>query len=208
MRLREPLTIVLACFTGGCATVGLRIEQVPVPAYIKTEVILPVSALALRARLLAKLSGQEELSDPVYRTMGFFSQDAAGNRKLELALAEEYADPLRGAKSYRNDADHAKDLYVNLTGGSIVSAYYYANGKALDYSVSFAIAIDAIDDTRSKVSVRTIESGVRVGNELNLHAMGFVPKFEAVPPSPLDQYKLLAYVAHVSGVQLEPVGNK
>lgn len=206
MHSRSQLMLLLACLAGG-AVANQPIEHRPVPAYVVAEAVLPVSAPILRAALLKGLSVNEERNDPVYMTSGFVSRDAAGREAWAPVLAEESAKALFG-KEYFRDPDHAKDLYVHFMGQPIVSSYYYADGKALDYGVIFSIAIDSIGDSKSKVSIRTVKSEVFIGKALNLHAMGLVPKSEAVPDSPLDQYKMLAYVAHLVGVQLAPVENE
>ena len=90
-------------------------------------------------------------------------------------------------------------------GKAIVSSYYRSEERALDYGVTFSISLAAVDEAKTRVSIRTLESSVGVGLEFNVHAMGFVPKSEPVPASPLDEYKLLVYVAHLAGVALNPL---
>jgi len=206
MRLRSQLMFLFAC-VAGAATANPPIEHRPIPEYVVAEALLPVSAPVLRAALLEGLSVIEERNDPVYMTSGFVSRDTGGRETWAPALAEESTKALFG-KEYFRDPDHAMDLYVHFMGRPIVSSYYYANGRALDYGVSFSITIDSISDTKSKVSIRTVKSEVFIGKALNLHAMGLVPKAEAVPDSPLDQYKMLVYAAHLVGVHLAPVENE
>ena len=203
MRSRRQSIFLLAGLAGA-ANAHQPVEHRPVPAYVVSEALLPVSAPVVRAALLTGLSVNEERNDSVYMTSGFVSRDATGRETWAPALAEERESALFGKGHFR-DPDHAKDLYVHFMGQPIVSSYYLVNGKALDYSVSFSIAIDAISDSESKVSIRTVKSEVFVGKTLNFHAMGLVPKAEVVPGSPLDQYKMLVYAAHLVGVQLAPV---
>lgn len=200
MHLRNQLIFFLVCLTDG-AIARPTIEHRPVPAHIVSEAELPVSASVLRAALLTGLRGSEERNDPMYKNAGFVSRDAAGRETLLPAHAETIENASFG-KIYFRDPSHAKDLYVHFMGQPIVSSYYYANGEALDYNVTFSISIAAISGATSKISIRTVKSEIFNGKVLNLHAMGFVPEAEPVPGSPLDQYKMLVYAAHLVGVKL------
>jgi hypothetical protein len=179
------------------------VDHRPVPAYAVSEAVLPVSEPALRAALLTEANPRSEQNGPVYRSYCFFSRDGSGNERRIPVLAEDSRKGLYG-RTYFRDPAHASDIFVHFE-GSIVSAYYQVNGKPIDYGVTFSISLEAIDASSTRVSVRTIESEVFVGRELNLHAMGFVPKSQPVPPSPLDEYKMLLYVAHLSGAPLKPL---
>lgn len=196
------MTLWICC--AGSASAHQTIQHRPIPAYAKSEVVLSVPEPILREAILKGLSTVNERDDPVYQTSGFVSRDASGREAWVPALAEESGRASFG-KAYFRDPTHANNIYVHFMGAAIVSSYYFANGKALSYKVSYAIALDAIDASTTRVTIRSVKSEIYIGKELNLHAMGFVPKAESVPGSPLDEYRLLVYVAHLAGVQLTPL---
>jgi len=197
--------IVLTC-TIGVAASAERLATRSVPDFVVPEIVLPISAPALRSILLSELRAEPERSNHRYKEHGFKARDGTGREQLMPAAAEERSGAVFGGRYFRDPA-HSKDLYVHFMGTPIVSSYYYdvSTGKGLDYGVTFAVALEAVGDSRTKVSVRTVKSEAFVGKSLNLHAMGFVPKAVSVPASPLDQYRLLAYLADLAGGQLKPL---
>jgi hypothetical protein len=177
-----------------------------VPDFVVSEVVLPMPEPQLRSIFLEQLRAERERSDSRYAEHGFKSRDGTGHEVIAPAFAEESRDAMFGKDFFRSPG-HSHDLYVHFMGVAIVSSYFYdpSTGKGLGYGVTFAVAMEAIDEARTKVTVRTVESDAYVGKTLNLHAMGFVPKSKSVPPSPLDQYRLLVYLADLAGGHLSPV---
>jgi hypothetical protein len=180
------------------------IERRTVPAYVTSHAILPVSAQALREAVLKGLQPAGERSDPMYKTHGFVSGDGATPAQMLSAYAEDSANTLF-SKEYFGNPEHANHIYVHFMGQPLISSYYSAKSKPLNYGVTFAIDIDQVNASESRVVIRTVTSHVFFGRELNVHAMGFVPKAREVPASPIDEYKLLVYVAHLVGVSMQPI---
>jgi hypothetical protein len=196
--------ILLTC-AAGVSTAAERLGTHPVPDFVVSEIVLPIPEPELRSTFLEQLRADRERRDSRYSEHGFRTRDGTGHEVLAPAFAEEGRDAKFGKEFFRNPA-HSNDLYVHFMGIAIVSSYFVdaSTGNGLDYGVTFAVAMEAIDETRTKISVRTVESNACVGKTLNLHAMGFVPKCEPVPPSPLDQYRLLVYLADLADAHLSP----
>jgi hypothetical protein len=203
IRTRHLWLLSSLCLSG-CASTPQPIEHRAVPCYTVSDVVVPASLSSVRAALLEGLTADGERRDPAYRTLGFVSRDSSGSETLAPAMAEEQSHALFGAAFFR-DSTHVDDLYVHFMGVAIVSSYYCAKGRALDYGASFSIRLAPIGESKTKMTIRTVESQAFVGSELNLHAMGFVPSAVAVSESPIDQYRMLTYAAHLVGVPLTQI---
>jgi len=205
--VNKSLLLLLICTlvsAMGCATSHESIQHRDVPAYATSEAVLPVPEPFLRSALLSGLNTVKERDDPAYKKLGFVTRYDSDNVEWTPALAEEASEPVRG-RLFFSDVSHARDIYVHFWGHAIVSSYYHINGKPLSYGVEFAISLKAVDSSSTHVLIRSLNPHVFVGKSLNVHAMGFVPTAVPVAASPLDEYKLLVYVAHLAGIELRPL---
>jgi hypothetical protein len=198
--------VMLTGVTGIAAT-GDQLSTRPVPDFVVSEIVLPLAAPALRATLLEGLRAEPEHQDPAYRAHGFKTRDGSGREEPVPVMAEGSDHALFG-KTYFRDPAHSQDLFVHFMGEAIVSSYFYdaSTGKGLDYGVTFAVAIEGLDASRSRVSVSTLKSQVYVGKALDLHALGRVPEARPAPPSPLDQYRLLVYLVDLASARATSPG--
>jgi hypothetical protein len=196
MRFQFVFMSALA-FIADIASAHPQVEHLDVPDYVVSEVVVPVAAPELHATLLQKLN-ESGRSAAGAKGICFRAAQHAGCVRV---YAEDRSTAIQGWHYFKDPA-HADDLFVHFSGDTFLSSYYTAQGKPLHYAATFSLSADAIDASTSRLSIRTLEPLVFVGKEFNAHAMGFVPKAVPVPPSPLDEYKMLVLAARLAGVPL------
>jgi len=180
------------------------VEHRPMPSYVTSQIVLPVSCQVFSERVLDGLQPSKERLDAFYASSGFVSATEGASSQLSPAYAEQEATALYGKEFFKNPANKDK-IFVHFMGQAIRSSYYMARGAPLAYGVTFAIETNSTGLKGCRVEVQTVSSKVFAGKELNLHAMGMIPSAKDVPRSPVDEYRLLVYVAHLVGVKIKLV---
>lgn len=80
----------------------------------------------------------------------------------------------------------------------IKSPVYYRCNQFLDYKADFHLHLKAVDQHTTAVEVCTLEPRVSLGRTFALHGSG-KEILVAVPPTTIEEYKLLLAVGHVLG---------
>jgi hypothetical protein len=197
------IAVALLMSSPGIAFASPDIRTHPVPAYVVSSITLPVPAGRAKSVILEALETTHERDDPYYRSHGFKSRE--GGTETWVALHAEDKPHAVFGKAFFKDPTNAQEIYVHSMGQSVLSAYYYTGSRPLDYAVEFDVSIEPVDASHCRISVHSTHANVYIGKTFNLHAFGFVSKSVPVAASPLEQYRLLAYVSHVLGTEIQPL---
>jgi hypothetical protein len=189
-------------------TPGLPIQTTKSLDSLPNSVDIPLPAGKVRKMLLEGLQVAPERDDPFYRKFGFHSGDYLYmNSDLYSADtpvyfdAEEKGGAAWGAEVF-SDPRNADDLFVGSMGEDVVSSYYHTINGPLAYTAKFALSLKPKDVSITALSVRSFDSTVASGKEFNFHVLGMIPSSVPVAPSRAEEYRLLVYAAHLTGVEI------
>lgn len=87
------------------------------------------------------------------------------------------------------------------------SKIYFANDKVFfDYSVSFYLHLETINESQSKISIKTIEPKIIAGKEIFPSLPHFVrkPKTITVERSTIEEYQILLDIGKLLGEKVMP----
>jgi hypothetical protein len=110
------------------------------------------------------------------------------------------------AENTFQDKENLNDAYL-YSHDTIGKSYIYHNRKGgLWYWASFHIHIQTINDSLTKVEIRTIKPKVKTGLQLkpgdNFSLFGY--KYKEVPPSTVEEYQILLMIGEALGEKNMP----
>jgi hypothetical protein len=209
-------TIAVFSFAGAlfsaCSISGPRVMTRTFSAVLPTSYEFSVPWDPAKATILKGLQLEPERDDPFYQKYGFrpgekitlydrnfhtYPMQVVTFRALDVATSAKTG----GYGSGVVDENH---FYVDSS-YAIASSYYYTKDGALPCKVSFAVGVVPVSNSRTKVSVQSIETHIFSGKEFNAHVLWFIPKPIRVQPVAAEEYKLLVYIAHLLGTSLPPL---
>lgn len=167
-------TLVFAiCMIASCSSKVRRIAHAP---NNPTEYCYNASLNEVKAAIV-----KEFLLMPGYRYMRL------EYRGKDVILSSK-AEQIFKIKSNEND------FYLNYSGSIGKSKIYFdKNGKALDYFVEFHLHLIPLNESYTKVEIKTIDPKVGVGRETlpSLPHLVRMIKTKSVPPSSIEEYEIL-----------------
>ena len=101
-----------------------------------------------------------------------------------------------------------QDIFLLSDGGYWKSKIYQKkNAVFLDYRVSFYLHLENIDENHTKVSIKTIEPNVIVGNDLLPSPPHFIRNYKimVVEPSTIEEYEILLEIGKLIGEKEMPL---
>jgi hypothetical protein len=185
----------------GSAVPGVRNRDIP--PYVVPSVTVNGNDEIIRKLILDRVQVKYERDDSYYQTHGF-KGGISSSRVWVPFVAEVKEKSTFGKKFFRNPA-HESDIYVHSSGQTFASSFYFSDAGPLECSTDFAISLEKSDAEHVKITVHSLNTVVYKGRQFNAHVFGLVPTRVPVPAAPTDEYRLLMYIVHVLGVELEPL---
>ncbi len=192
------LITLLGCFyLSACDRAGPLIETHRVPAFVSPHFDTELDAHQAKLKILSKIQSLVLRGDEFYQRHGFKSD---GGFSAEFTAEANSPFALYGREFFRDQA-HANDIYLH-TQATVMSSYYQAAGKPLHYHAEFAVSLQPLSNSGTRVSIRSRKPAVYNGTEFNAHVGGYIPMRVAVEASPLEEYRMLVHIAHALGTEL------
>jgi hypothetical protein len=192
-RWKELATCALAFYVSACCSLHrAEVHALPMRSSNPTTAVLPVAPQDVVA-CWRKFRREPHLSirtESEAKTVGSWTTFVSANADQPRADWPSSTGPY-DATVYMGLGDDAfSDLYVD------------ERGKNLPYGAEFLVHVAALPDARTRVEVTTRGSAVIVGDSYSWHVFRCLPlKEEPVPPTTIDEYRLILRLAECLGVE-------
>jgi hypothetical protein len=203
---RTLFFLLLSAGLLGCSIPGPPVLSRSLPADLPTSHEFQLSPDDIKSKIMLGLKTVVERDSPFYQKYGF--RDPDGQHSFVPFLAEDKQTALFG-KTFFEDPANADCLYVHSMGAAVQSAQYYTRKGPVSYAVEFAVSIERKPNhSGTLVSVKSFNTMIFNGIEFPAGHGLYAPKAIPVAPVKVEEYKLLAYIAHLLGVHLQPLAGE
>jgi hypothetical protein len=151
------------------------------------------------------LSATFEASDAQIRaclTNGTLDIEAGGGTRvhfMRFTAAEGHPSAVFG------DPANARDVFLESIDPNPLSDVYFAGEKPLPYTVSLHVHIVPVSERETSVELRAKDYKVITGEKLDIPVHAWRKNvYEAVPPTTIDEYRILKVIASCLGKDTLP----
>lgn len=184
-------------FLISCVKPGLEIHSKIIPPELPTSFFAPLDATNAKLILIGGFEKEKFNFSDFYRKNGFVHSDLS---PVVLGVATNSQRLFAG--QFFSDPKNKSDVLIFSYSDPMLSSSFFTDSGAVLFGAKFSIKFEQVEALKTRISVRSVNPLLSNGEVFNWHVMGYIPDSISVNAIPLDEYRLLVYVAYFLNITL------